>query len=615
MGDFHFLRPEWLLVLPLAVWAAWRAGMGRGGRDGWRTVVDRILQPHVLAGGERLQQRRWPVLIALAAAVLAALALAGPTWDRLPVPAYRSDEALVVALDLSRSMDAPDVAPSRLARARLKLIDLLERREGGETALVVFTANAFTVTPLTTDTRTIVALVNALDSDIMPSRGSLLEIGLDKSAELLRSSGNSRGEILLITDATASPAALARAAGLNADGIRVNVLGVGTEDGAPIPNRQGGFVTDDRGEVVVPQLNPASLRRLADSGGGRFARLAADDSDLDRLFPGVAAGAIAAAAGDEDRREADIWRDQGIWLALALLPLVALGFRRGWVYCVLAGLVLPLPRAEAFDWSDLWQRPDQQGARAMEQDAPEQAAELFTDPEWAAAARYRAGQYEESAAALSGIDTAAANYNRGNALARSGKLAEAIEAYDRTLELEPGHADAEYNRELVAELLDQQEQQQQDQQQGQQESQASGTEEDSTPQQGEQQSQGQQSEQGQGDDAGGEQTPQTASSAGQDSSTGANEQQTADNPEPQDSDGESDSEREQEAPGENSLQAAASPEDIEDWASEQAADQWLRRIPQDPGGLLRRKFLYQYQQQGIDQDGNRIYPGDSAEPW
>jgi Ca-activated chloride channel family protein len=612
MAEFHFLRPEWLLIVPLAIWAAWRTGMGRGGRDGWRAVVDRILQPYVLANGERLTQRRWPVFAALTAAVLAALALAGPSWDRLPVPAYRSDEALVVALDLSRSMDATDIEPSRLTRARLKLIDLLDRREAGETALVVFTANAFTVTPLTTDTKTITALVNALSSDIMPSRGSLLEIGLEKSVELLRQSGTSRGEILLITDAVASPAALQRAADLNSDGIVISVLAVGSEDGAPIPNRQGGFVTDNRGEVVIPQLNLANLRRLAAAGGGRFAQLTADDSDLARLYPAAGAAGNVMESGDEERREADIWRDQGVWLAVALLPLVALGFRRGWVYCLMLGVMLPAPRAEAFEWADLWQRPDQQGAAAMARDAPDQAAALFEDPEWLAAARYRSGQYEESAAALSGIDSAEAQYNRGNALARSGQLAEAIAAYDRALELEPGHADAEFNRELVADLLEQQQEQQQDQQgeQDGEDPQSSGSE-DGSQQQAQRQEGDSEGEQGDG-----QQTPQMASGGEDDSSEQQSDQQAAADPQSEDGEGEPETEEDQDgAPEPQSLQAAASPEEIEDWASEQAADQWLRRIPQDPGGLLRRKFLYQYQQQGVDQDGNRIYPGDTAEPW
>ena len=618
MAEFHLLRPFWLLLLPLAVWAAWRLGLGRGGRDSWRAVVDRVLQPHVLVGAAASGERRWPLAIALAAAVIALLALAGPAWDRQPVPAYRSNEAVVVALDLSRSMDAGDVVPSRLARARLKLLDLLERRSAGETALVVFSANAFVASPLTNDTRTIASQVNSLSTDIMPSQGSLIEVGLDKAAELLAQGGASRGEILVLTDSEATARAIERAAELAANGISTHVLAVGTEEGAPIPLPEGGFLSDARGQLVVPRLEARSLERLAQAGGGRFARLAADDSDLDRLFPAATAGGIFTER-EGDERGAEIWRDQGVWLALALLPLLALAFRRGFVYVVLAGVLLPLPEARAFEFSDLWQRSDQQGMRALERDAPAEAAALFEDPEWSAVASYRAGDFDASAASLTGIDAPEAHYNRGNALARGGQLGEAVAAYDRALELEPGHEDAKFNRELVAALLEQQEQQQQGQQQGQQ------------GQQGEQPQDGSASPQS--DDAGsgepGQDEPQSAADgaegdAGQDpGESGAAPPPGADEPEPQPGDGSEqpaaadagDEPAEGSDDGSEQALAAASAEEVDDWASEQAQEQWLRRIAQDPGGLLRRKFLYQYQQLGIDQDGNRIDRSLEAESW
>jgi len=607
MAEFHFLRPWWLALLPLALWIAWRVASGRSSQSGWRAVVDKVLQPYVLSDGQGDTERRWPLALALVAAVIAAVALAGPTWERLPVPAYRSDEALVVAMDLSRSMDATDLAPTRLARARLKLLDLLERREGGQTALVVFSSNAFTVTPLTSDTETIGALVNALATEIMPSHGSLLEVGIEKAAGLLRQAGAIQGEILLITDATASPQAFSMVEALRDDGINTNVLAVGTEQGAPIPALGGGFLTDDRGQVVVPQLNADNLERLARAGGGRFARLATGDADLDRLFPDEVVGGLAANTGvGDDEREADVWRDQGIWLSLLLLPIVAFGFRRGWIYLLVAGLWLPPPAAHAFDWRDLWLRRDQQGIKAMEREAPAEAAELFDDLEWRGTAHYRAGNYEASAAALAAIDTAEGHYNRGNALARAGQLAEAIDAYDRTLELDPAHEDAEFNRELVAELLEQQQQQQQEQESSDQAEPDEGSESQSESDSGdEQQSEGE--SQGQNTP---EQQPQAAN---EDQDSGSDPSQSQEESPESESEAEADDE-----PGEDeqqSLQAAATPEDVEDWADEQAAEQWLRRIPQDPGGLLRRKFLYQYQQLGVDQDGNRIYPGSSVEPW
>ena len=241
----------------------------------------------------------------------------------------------------------------------------------------------------------------------------------------------------------------------------------------------------------------------------------------------------------------------------------------------------------------------------MDREAPAEAAELFRDPEWRAAARYRAGQFDASASALSGLDTPDANYNRGNALARAGKLQEAIDAYDRTLELDPSHEDAEYNRELVAELLEQQPPDEQPQNQDSSEENQNGSgDSESASDQGEdagQESEGQGQEQQESEEQGEEQQ------SGEDSGSEQSEQDGESEPES--------SEGSEQQQGEAPLAAAASPEEVEDWADEQAADQWLRRIPQDPGGLLRRKFLYQYQQYGRDQDGNQIFPGGEAEPW
>jgi Ca-activated chloride channel family protein len=379
-------------------------------------------------------------------------------------------------------------------------------------------------------------------------------------------------------------------------------------DGAPIPQFDGGFLTDDRGQVVIPQLNPDALRRLALTGGGRFAQLTADDSDLAALFATAAVGTLQS---DEDGEayEADIWRDQGIWLTLLLLPIVALGFRRGWIYVLVAVVAFPTPQAQALTWRDLWLNPDQQGIAALETATPDVAAGLFEDPEWGAAASYRAGDYGRSAQRLAGIDTAEANYNRGNSLAKSGDLSAAIAAYDRALALDPGHEDADYNRALVQELLDQQEQEQQEQEQ-QDQSQSNESDQQQSQSSDEQ---GQQSDESQSDP--GDQS--------QDQSSDTGEQRQADNQpsdsesDPADSEEQADNEgdAEQSEADQREMQASLRPEDVEEWASEQAADQWLRRIPQDPGGLLRRKFLYQYQRLGVDQEGNYVWPGDEAAPW
>ncbi|HSG65686.1 MAG TPA: tetratricopeptide repeat protein, partial [Gammaproteobacteria bacterium] len=449
--------------------------------------------------------------------------------------------------------------------------------------------HAFTVAPLTTDTRNIASLVASLSTDIMPSHGSYPEAGLRKAVQLLRQTGVTRGEVLLITDTEVSTVAENAATELRAEGYTLHVLAVGTQEGAPIAVKGGGFLTDRDGRVVVPQLDLRGLRRLANLGGGRFATLTADDRDLDTILgeDSVPAGRAMADSDDADGYETVLWRDEGLWLTLLLLPLVAVSFRRGWIVVACLWVALPAPRAEAFEWADLWLRSDQRGERAFTTQDHARAAELFADPAWRAAALYRAGDYERSAETLGDLDTPDANYNRGNALARSGEFQSAIEAYSRALELEPEHEDARFNRDL---LLQQQPQpQSQDQQQG-----------DPQQQQSDDSSQQQQSASSQPSDP---QNPENLQPMNPDDAQQSATSQAA-----------TESERPEEGEPEE-FEPLPTPGELEEWASEQAADQWLRRIPEDPGGLLRRKFLFQYQRMGTDQDGNQIWPGEEEQPW
>ena len=600
-ADFHFLRPEWLWAAPLVLAAAGWFAFRRFGPGNWGRVVAPALAPHVLADSRGSQRDgRW--LVFALAGVLAVLALAGPAWERVAQPVFRSDQSLVIALDLSRSMDAQDVAPSRLTRARLKILDILERRAGGQTALVVYSANAFTVTPLTTDADTIAALVNSLSTDIMPSRGSYPAAAIAKSRQLLEQASVAAGEVLLITDGGASAAAERVAGELNDAGFVLSVLGVGTPNGAPIPRSSGGFVTGPAGEMAVPRLEETGLRALAAAGGGRYATFTTDDSDLDHLLAGdVTAG---AAAGD-DKQSTDQWNEEGPWLLLVVLPLAALAFRRGWAFLVVLAILPCAEPARASAWDDLWLNRDQQGKRLLDAGEPGAAAEAFEDEEWSAVARYRAGDYAGSAAGFAGGDAPRSHYNLGNALARQGRFEAALEAYDRALELDPDDADAAYNRDLVDRALEQQRREQQQQEEGQD----------------------QESSQSAGDDSGEAQDPSDPNQQSDNQSQGDGEQDEGDSanrPEDESTEEalrqlEEELKRAQEEAEKQEGREQLSEEQLaelrEQQAEQQAMEQWLRRIPNDPGGLLRRKFRYQYQREGRDQDGNALWPDNEEQPW
>ncbi len=213
LADFHWLRPEWLWALPLVALITFTMSRRELAPGNWQRIIDPALAPYVLSRSSsgRHSYRWW--LTALGG-IIAVLSLAGPSWNRVEQPVFRSEQAMVIALDLSRSMDAQDLTPSRLARARLKILDILERRKSGQTALVVYSANAFTVSPLTTDVDTVAALVNSLGTDIMPSRGSYPVAAINKGRQLLEQAGVGYGEVLLMTDGGTSPAAERAAAAL-----------------------------------------------------------------------------------------------------------------------------------------------------------------------------------------------------------------------------------------------------------------------------------------------------------------------------------------------------------------------------------------------------------------
>jgi Ca-activated chloride channel family protein len=634
LEQLHFLRPFWLIALPLAMGGGWCLLRTVRGRGGWFDVISPALRDHVLTGTPSTRRSRsWLAALGAICLIGLVLALAGPAWRQLPQPLFETDDALVIALDLSRSMDATDLAPNRLGRARLKTMDILSRRDGRQTALVVFSANAFVVTPLSEDSDTIAAMVASLTTDIMPSRGSFPAAAIRKGRDLLVQAGVDRGQLLLITDGGAFPETIRAAEEVASQGYRLSVLGVGTPEGSPIPRTGGGFLTDQAGNIVLSKLDEAALKRLARRGGGPYRRMTSDDSDLDMLLaPGSgAAGEATQASGQA--LTTDGGREEGPWLLLILLPMIALAFRRGVIVVLLCAVTLPGVDAVAADddtGRSWWQTPDQLGAAALSRGEPEAAAALFDDPRWKAAAAYRAGDFERSAASLAGLGEVDDLYNLGNAAARAGQLQQAVEAYEGALTIDENHEDARHNLELVRDLLEEQSQQSDQSQQGQQGDQGQqgeqGQQDQSDGSSGEQSAQDQamQNERGQGEESQGEEGQDSQggnrsqqkpdNSDGADQAPGEQEQRDAQSEDEQDQNEASPSDIPDEA-GAGQPQMANATEDSQDLEEEQAAQQWLRRIPDDPGGLLRNKFKRQYQRRGVDQDGNSLWPGDEAEPW
>ncbi|MBY0278537.1 VWA domain-containing protein [Candidatus Binatia bacterium] len=463
---FHFLRPAWLLaIVPVAI-LAWATLRTATRTSAWRRVVDAHLLRHLLLT-DAGTTRRWPVALGALAGVAASVAMAGPAWDKIPQPTFTTSEPTVVVLDMSPAMQSDDLAPTRLGRARLELHDLLERSKGGQVALVLYSDEPFVAAPLTDDGRLIEQMIPTLESGLMPLRAPRPDRAIAQAKALLDQAGARSGRVLLVTSdlGDQADASIAAARGLAASGRTLSVLGAGSDDGAPARDARGRIAKDAAGKPVLAKLDRAALESLAHAGGGRFSEIRADDGDLAIVAPVRPAGSLHAASAGSSA-QFDVWRDAGVWLVLIPLAVAPLFFRRGLVAALALTFVATAPaRSEASTWNDLWQRPDQQGQAALAAGDAASAAGLFQDPAWQAAATYQSGTYDQAATRYASLGGTENRYNLGNALAKSGKLEDAVKQYDEVLKQEPQHADAKFNRDLVQRLLDQQRQQQQQQQQ------------------------------------------------------------------------------------------------------------------------------------------------------
>ncbi|VAW90361.1 Aerotolerance protein BatB / Aerotolerance protein BatC [hydrothermal vent metagenome] len=653
---FHFLRPWWLLLLPFLILVLWYLRRARLQSRRWQSVCDAALLPHLLISESGVRQRRGVLLMVALVGLLAITAMAGPAWKQLEQPVFRDQSALVLMLDLSRSMDATDVKPTRLTRARLKLIDMLKQRKEGQSALIVYAADAFVVSPLTEDAETIVAQISSLKTTLMPQQGSRPDLAIDMAQQLLTQAGATRGDLLLISDGlenVPTDKLQSSVSELSQSGYRLSILGVGDVEGAPIVLPDGGFLKDSSGAIVIPRLDEVGLRDLAQQGGGHYQAMRVDDLDITTLL-GAARLINESELKESQGFKADQWREEGPWLLLLLLPLVLMVFRRGnlLVICLVA---LPLMSmtpgsAEAEEspvsdnqqswWDDLWSTPDQRASRAFAADDAEQAASLFEDKEWQAAANYRNGNYQQSIDALTGIESAEAYYNKGNAYAQLKQWQAALDAYDQALLRQSKHADAKHNRALVEEQLKQEsgessdddsqsgesnedgeQSQQSDSQPG--DSQPGESESNSSPddqsgdqagdQPGEQSDQQQDGQSSSSDEMGDVPQPSSAGEEGEPSQQEQAQQMSEEGEESADETQQA-SQAEEADGGDQSEETTATAAELSEAQAEiqRANDQWLRRIPDDPGGLLRRKFQYQSQREKNRSGGQ---PRSEGEAW
>jgi len=573
----YWFRPWWLLLLPLLGWLLWQLWHRQKRAGRWQMILPPAFHAALLSGGNgRDSKLPW---IALGVAwLLTVFALLGPSWERVEQLSQKPADPLVVLLELTPEMLATDVQPNRLEQARRKLFDLLQNRSDAQTAIVVYAGSAHTLVPLSDDLATSRNLLDALKPSLMPEAGHRADLAVVKALTLLQQAALGDGRILLIGSSLTEQERLEIRRALSGKSTQFLMLGIGTAEGAPITQDDGSFLKDEQGAILVPRLDDAGLKAFASDLDGHYRHARLDDADLREL--GLLDGP-RNLRNDGQTLRLDTWADQGYWLLLPLLLLAACAGRRGWLFCLPLLLALPQP-SYAFDFQDLWLRPDQQGQHLLKQKRPAEAAQHFEDHQWQGVALYEAGDYTGAAQRFAEGNDAHAHYNRGNALAKSGELEAALDAYDQALERQPDLRPALTNKALVENLLKQK------QTPPAAEPDKASSEEPQTPPQ---------------------ESPSSAttqpSNTGEPKTGGEDEKTTAEQPPSTPP-----------RPGSNEVpgselgdeQHTTPPmrpaNDSIEGEQQQALEQWLRQIPDDPGELLRRKFWYE-QQQHQDQGKTR----------
>lgn len=327
----HLAHPAWLaalLLIPaIGVWQH-RVRRRTPSAQRERDYADPALLPYL--SGEATSQRVgfWGSLLAWAVPwTLIVVALAGPRWDAAYVEVFEPGADLVVLLDISRSMETPDVSPSRLARARQEIEDLLNRASGVRVGLIAFATVANVVTPLTDDAESVRRALPALSTDLVRLQGSRAGQAVARARQLLATQpGDGARNVLLISDGDFQDLELdAEVAALREQRIRLHVLGIGTQEGAAVPGPRGGALTDRTGAPIVSRLNATLLKTLAAQGEGIYQIADYRDDDVTAILEASVTGARTRKIGDERTR---VWYEPFWWLIGPAALWLLLEFRR-----------------------------------------------------------------------------------------------------------------------------------------------------------------------------------------------------------------------------------------------------------------------------------------------
>ena len=644
LTNFHFIRPLWLLAIAVLFFVLWLLKKHRFHQSPWQNFLPPHLSSALIEGASNsslstkksFQERLFlvkPFFIGL----LTIIALAGPAWQKLPQPVYQTERGSVLIMDMSYSMYATDIKPNRLTRARFKAVDLLNKINDGDVGLIAYAGDAFTISPLTQDIKNIELLLPSLTPEIMPELGANPYAALTLAHDMLINAGHLTGDIYWFTDDIDNNELNDIYDWSNKYGHRLNILGVGTANGAPIKLPSGELLKDDNGAIVVPRLPTQKLQSIASRGQGNYQTISNGDGDIDNLIMTFDPSKNNKSQQQQSQQTGDQWQEQGAWLLLLVLPLTLSYFRRGGAILILPltcssllfslSLSLVSPTSYANEekgntptpsflqetWQDLWQTKDQQAQKQYNQDDYQGAAQQFKNSQWQGSAHYKAGNYQEALDAFTQgdqTDTADSLYNQGNALAQMQKYEQAIDAYKQALKKEPNLQDAKDNIEKIEQQQKKdKEQQKQKDQSKDKKSEGDDSEGDKSESKDEQQQKQDSDSEQQSQDKSNEQQEQQSSEESANEPQSKDEQQKASESKNNEKDSENESEQQHDEIAKQNEESTKEGKDktpaqiaAEQQAKEtsQKHQQLLNKVTDDPYLLLRNKMQLEYQKRRQD---------------
>lgn len=462
-NHFHFENSLWfwgLLFIPVMWLLHYFFKKNGSTMSRLESFIDKELLPHLLIN--KIERPYWKSLLLWSSLwTLLIIALAGPLWRYRDVDTFIPDQSLYILLDVSKSMDADDVKPSRLIRACQKIEDILNLSEGLKIGLIAFAADPHMITPLTDDRETTRHFLSSIGTDLVYIQGSRLSPALIMASRLLASAPGHNKSILVISDGGFEDAdAIATTRKLAQDGLKIHTLGMGTEEGAPMKDSNGNFIKKN-GEIVLSKLEKNKLKEISQAGNGQYFDTHYSDEDIQALLNQIKEKVNSEEKTQQKTRH---WEDDFYLFVFPAMALLLLWFRRGFIFPLfLLWVSFSIQDAQAIPFQDLFQNNDQLGKEALERDDYEIAIERFKDSYRQGVAQYKAGHFNEAEKLFRKTQRPEieidALYNLGNALAQQQKLEEAIKAYQKVLEKKPGHAKAKHNLEIIKAMLEQQKKQ------------------------------------------------------------------------------------------------------------------------------------------------------------